>query len=189
MIEREPRRVIKPSVEQTGEPNGARPRWFVVQTHPHGEIRAVQNLERQQFEVYLPRYGRRRKQGRRVDMVPVPLFPRYLFVAIDLGVQRWLSIRSTIGVSRLVCHGDKPVPVPAGIVDNLRARQGEDGLIRLEAPCAFSAGDQVRVRGGAFEDSLGLFEHIMDNERVTILLDLLGRKVRVTMGVELIAAA
>ena len=165
------------------------PRWYVVQTHPHGERRAVQHLERQQFEVYLPRYSRRRKHARRVDIVEAPLFPRYLFVAVDLDVQRWLSIRSTIGVSRLVCHGETPVAVPVGIVESLRARHGEDGLVRLQAPCGLRVGDRVRVRGGAFEDSLGLFENVRDDERVTILLDLLGRKVRVTMGVDLIAAA
>ena len=166
-----------------------RSRWYVVQTHPHSERRALQHLERQQFEVYLPRYSKRRKQARKVELVATPLFPRYLFVTVDLDVQRWLSIRSTIGVSRLVCQGDAPVPLPIGMVETLKAREGCDGLIRLEMPCGLRVGDKVRVRGGAFEDSLGLFENIKDNERVTILLDLLGRKVRVTMHVDLIAAA
>jgi transcriptional antiterminator RfaH len=47
----------------------------------------------------------------------------------------------------------------------------------------------VRVLGGAFEESLGLLERISDEQRVTILLDLLGRKVRVSLDAGLIAAA
>ena len=164
-------------------------RWYVVQTHPHGERRAQEHLQRQQFVAYLPCYSRRRKHARKVEIVQAPLFPRYLFVAVDLDVQRWLSIRSTVGVSRLVGHGDTPAPVPPGLVESLKARHGEDGLIRLAAPPGLRVGDRVRVRGGAFENNLGLFETIKDDERVTILLDLLGRQVRVTIGVEMIAAA
>ena len=47
----------------------------------------------------------------------------------------------------------------------------------------------MRLRSGAFGDSLGLFEGMTDRERVAVLLDLLGRKVRVVMGVEAIEAA
>ena len=53
----------------------------------------------------------------------------------------------------------------------------------------FSAGDAVRVVEGAFSDCLGLFESMTDSERVLVLLDLLGRKVRVTMNMDTIEAA
>ena len=147
------------------------------------------NLERQGFATYLPRYQKRRRHARRVDIVPVPVFPRYVFVAIDLARQRWLSIRSTIGVSRLVCQGDAPLAVPDGIVDALIRRHDEAGFVQLMAPLGLRVGDKVRVLGGAFEESLGLFEAITDEQRVTILLDMLGRKVRVTLDSGLIAAA
>lgn len=164
-------------------------RWYVAQTQPHAEARAILNLERQGFATYLPRYLKRRRHARRVDVVAVPLFPRYLFVSFDPDRQRWLSIRSTIGVARLVGHGDAPLPVPVGIVESLKSRQDEAGFVRLMAPPGLRAGDKVRVVGGAFEEALGLVECISDEERVTILLDLLGRKVRVTLDSGLIAAA
>ena len=164
-------------------------RWFVAHTQPNAEARAVLNLERQGFATYLPRYLKRRRHARRVDIVAVPVFPRYVFVAIDLARQRWLSIRSTIGVSRLVCQGDAPLAVPHGIVDALIRRHDEAGFVQLMAPLGLRVGDKVRVLGGAFEESLGLFEAITDEQRVTILLDMLGRKVRVTLDSGLIAAA
>ncbi len=166
-----------------------RPRWYVAHTQPNAEMRAILNLERQGFATYLPRYLKQRRHARRVDIVPAPVFPRYLFVSIDLACQRWLSIRSTVGVSRLVTQGDRPLPVPDGIVDSLIGRHDETGHVRLLAPPGLQAGDQVRVLAGAFEETLGLLEQITDEQRVIILLDLLGRKVRVTLDSGLIAAA
>jgi transcriptional antiterminator RfaH len=161
----------------------------VAHTQPHAENRAVANLQRQGFGTYLPRYQKRRRHARKVEIVAAPVFPRYVFVAIDPARQRWLSIRSTVGISRLVCQGDKPLPVPTGIVEALRARHDEAGFLRLMAPPGLKVGDKVRVLDGAFEEALGLLEAVSDDERVTILLDLLGRKVRVTLDSGLIAAA
>ena len=63
-------------------------RWYVVQTQVNGEVKAAQNLLRQGFEIYLPRYLKRRRHARKVDFAAKPLFPRYLFVAIDVAAQR-----------------------------------------------------------------------------------------------------
>jgi transcriptional antiterminator RfaH len=165
------------------------PRWYVAQTRPHGETKASLHLGRQGFEVYLPLYLTKRRHARRVETVAAPLYPGYVFVAIDLGVQRWRSIQSTIGVSRLVCRGEDPAAVPEGVVEELKRRQDESGLIRLERRARFSAGDTVRVVAGAFCDYLGLYEGMDDRERIAILLDLLGRKVRVFLASELVDAA
>ena len=160
------------------------PHWYVAQTHPHAEAKAGLHLSRQGFEIYLPRYLKKRRHARRVDTVAAPLYPGYVFVAIDFEVQRWRSIQSTIGVSRLVCHGDEPAAVPEGIVEELKLRQDENGLIVLQRRPRFNPGDTVRVVDGVFSDSLGLYEGIDDRERAAILLDLLGRKVRVVLPSE-----
>jgi transcriptional antiterminator RfaH len=165
------------------------PRWFVAHTHPHAEGKATAHLNRQGFDIYYPRYLKRRRHARRIETVAAPLFPRYLFVAIDLNVQRWRSIYSTVGVSRLVCNGDDPTPVPDGIVEALKQREDAGGFIRLDTRPPFRAGDKIRVLDGAFSSCLGLFEGMAEPERIAILLDLLGRKVRVTLDADLIAAA
>ena len=166
-----------------------RPRWYVVQTQANAENKAIAHLGRQGFATYLPRYLKRRRHARRIDIVAAPLFPRYLFVEIDMGVQRWRSIYSTVGVSRLVSNGDCPAPVPDEVISSLKRRESTSGFVQLDHRPKFKAGDKVRVLEGAFYDCLGIYDGMSDRERVEILLDLLGRKVRVRMNAEAIAAA
>lgn len=163
--------------------------WYVVQTQPNAERKALAHLDRQGFETYLPRYRKSKRHARRTEIIAAPLFPRYLFVSVDFTSQRWRSLRSTVGVSRLVCNGETPAVVPGGIVETLRLREDESGLIDIGSGPAFSRGDKVRVRDGAFGDCLGIFESATDGERVLILLDLLGRKVRVGLHAEDVVAA
>lgn len=164
-------------------------RWYVVQTLVNAEAKAAANLVRQGFDVYLPRYLKRRSHARKVETVARPLFPRYLFVAIDVAAQRWRAIQSTLGVLHLVCWSDKPASVEDSIVDGLKAREDECGFIKLARRATFSPGERVRLVEGAFVDSLALVEGVSDHDRVAILLDLLGRKVRVLVGADLIVPA
>jgi transcriptional antiterminator RfaH len=163
--------------------------WYVVHTHPHAEFKAVTHLQRQGFEPYLPRYLKQRRHARRTETVAAPLFPRYVFISVDLTAQRWRAIHSTIGVAKFVCCGEAPARMPDAVVDRLKVMQDERGYVRLPERPRFRPGDEVRVVEGAFCSSLGVFADMMDGERVAILLDLLGRKVRVLIDAEAIAAA
>jgi transcriptional antiterminator RfaH len=165
------------------------PNWYVVQTHLRAEVKAAEHLHRQGFPTYLPRYLKRRRHARRVETVAAPLFPRYLFVAVDMATQRWRSIQSTVGIVRLVRNGDRPAAIHTRIIDELKGRENEFGFIQLDMRQAFRLGDKLRVTDGVFCDSFGSFEGMSDKERVTILLDLLGRKVRVRIDAEFVTAA
>jgi len=164
-------------------------RWYVVQSQANAEHKAAVHLERQGFATYLPHFLKRRRHARRVDVVPAPLFPRYLFVAIDLGAQRWRSIFSTFGVSRLLCNGELPSPIAVQVIHDLKASEDANGYVRVPYRPRFETGDKIRILDGAFVDCLGLYEGMKDSDRVAILLDLLGRKVRVTVDAESVAAA
>jgi transcriptional antiterminator RfaH len=164
-------------------------RWYVVQTHGHAEPKALTHLARQGFTAYLPRYLKRRRHARRIETVAAPLFPRYLFVTVDIMCQRWRSIHSTIGVARLVCNGDDPVPVADDVIETLRAREDEQGFVTLRQRPRFAVGEKVRVLDGVFADCLGLFDGMKDSDRVAVLLDLLGRKVRLVLDEFSVAAA
>lgn len=163
--------------------------WYVVQTHANAEARAARNLVRQGFEIYFPQYFRRRSHARKIECVPAPLFPRYLFVGIDPSTQTLRPVQSTLGVSRLVLNGSGPAPISPQVLCSLREREDEAGYVRLDNRPKFALGDRVRVSSGIFADNLGLFDGMADRERVAVLLDLLGRKVRVTLDAHLVAAA
>lgn len=169
--------------------NPGQPRWYVVQTQANAENKAVAYLARQGFATYLPRYLKRRRHARRIDTVAAPLFPRYLFVEIDISVQRWRSIYSTVGVSRLVCAGDRPAPVPEQVISSIRNRENASGFVQLDQRPKFSVGDKIRILEGAFSDCLGIYDGMSGGERVAVLLDLLGRKVRVLLDAEATVAA
>jgi transcriptional antiterminator RfaH len=47
----------------------------------------------------------------------------------------------------------------------------------------------VRVLAGAFMDRAGFFTGIADRDRVLILLDMLGRQIRVLLDANMVAAA
>jgi len=164
-------------------------RWYIVQTQPNAERKAVAHLERQGFATYLPRYRKRRRHARRTEIVLAPLFPRYVFVSVDMEAQRWRSIQSTLGVSHLVCNGDVPAMVPPSVIEALHGRESNDGIIDVDIQPHFERGDRIRVTSGAFGDCFGLFECMTDGERIAILLDLLGRQVRVVLDAEDVVAA
>lgn len=163
-------------------------RWYVAQTLVRSEEKARLNLERQGFDPYLPRYLREIRHARRKDVVKAPLFPGYIFVHLDLDTAPWRSINGTLGISHLICNGERPAAVPDGVVDEIRAREDNHGLITL-IPKQFQKGEALRIVSGAFADCLGLFEKMADRDRVVMLLDLLGRKVRVKAPLDVVAAS
>jgi transcriptional antiterminator RfaH len=163
--------------------------WYVVQTQINAEAKAARNLLRQGFEIYLPRYLKRRSHARKIEKVPAPLFPRYMFVSIDIATQRWRSVQSTYGVSHLVLNGSEPAPVAGAVIESLKSREDASGFVLLEQRPKFAVGEKVRVLAGVFADNLGLFDGMADRDRVAILLELLGRKVRVSLEADMVAAA
>ena len=164
-------------------------RWYVAYTQPQRERQAFEHLKRQGFEAYLPCYRKLRRHARRRELVRAPLFPRYLFVAVDVAAQRWRAINGTRGVCHLVCDGIRPAPVPDGIIERLRVREDDEGCVSLASLALFDPGASVHVIGGVFAGHRGIYERMTDGERVVVLLDLLGRKVEVVVPFHAVEAA
>ena len=71
----------------------------------------------------------------------------------------------------------------------IRAREGEQGFVRLGLPAGLKPGSAVRLVDGVFAEYRGVFERIADDRRVSVLLSLLGREVRVTVPAASVATA
>ncbi|MEK9643916.1 MAG: transcriptional activator RfaH [Alphaproteobacteria bacterium] len=163
-------------------------RWYVAKTQPNAEAKALFHLERQGFDGYLPRYLRRVCHARKVSWRPRPLFPTYLFVSLSAEQHRWRTINSTIGIARLISDGRGPLPVPKGVVEEIRAGEDDRGLVLTGRKIDLKNGAEVQVMSGAFADHIGLFDSVTDDERVVILLDLLGRQVKTKVKFDAITA-
>lgn len=163
-------------------------RWHVVKTLPRREIFAGEQLHRQGFEVFVPKQVKTVRHARRVTTALSAFFPSYIFVLLDLQRQRWRSINGTYGVSHIVAQGDRPIPVPAGVVEDLMAAGDERGVL-VRGPW-LEVGQQVRVTHGPFVDQLGVVDRFSNAEGVRILLEIMGAVVPVEARREhLIAAA
>ena len=175
-----------PLRSQSREPGSAFPalvsgeRWYVVQTLPCREARAQLQLEAQGFRTFLPRYAKTVRHARRLSTSSAPLFPRYLFVALDLGRHRWRSVNGTFGVAGLLMGDELPLSVQPGVVESLAASCGADGHVALADRLA--GGQAMRVLSGPFADMVGKLARLDGAARVQVLLQLLGGEVPVSVA-------
>lgn len=163
-----------------GERNhGVHARWYVVQAQLHGERRAAFHLGQQGFRAFLPLHRKTVRHARQFMTVEAPFFPRYLFVLLDLGRDRWRSVNSTFGVASLIMEGDRPKPVPAGVVEDILATANSSGLV--SSLPRLLVGDSVRVVSGPLVGLVGKLSALDDNQRVKVLLDILGKETLVAI--------
>lgn len=161
--------------------------WYLVETPGNAERMAAAHLTRQHFHVYLPMRASLDKNVRKARAVP--LFPHYLFIAIDLHAPRWSDIRSSIGVRSILQAGGKPAAAPDGLVESIRARE-RFGLVEIPTidPDAMKRGDVVRISDGQFKGFDGVFDR-QDNKRIMVLLSLFGRQSHVNLPAKYVRKA
>ncbi|MBI3569610.1 MAG: transcription/translation regulatory transformer protein RfaH [Gammaproteobacteria bacterium] len=154
--------------------------WYLVYCKPRQESVARENLTRQGYETYLPvMRDVRRRQGKRVTLI-APMFPRYLFIHLNRQTDNWAPIRSTLGVVSVVRFGRTAARVPDDLVILLRSREDLQGIQILPVE-EYKPGSRVRITQGGFAGYEGIFQAASGRDRVTVLLDVLGRKARTTV--------
>jgi len=168
---------VRPEDDAASDPRTGQ-RWYCVHTLPRREAFAAQHLEAQGFRAFLPQIVKTVRHARKVQTIKAALFPRYLFVALDLDRDRWRSVNGTFGVSGLIAANGRPDAVPEGVVEALLACQDEAGTTRF----SLREGQAVRLLAGPFADMIGLIERLDDKGRVRVLLDLMGGRVPATVA-------
>lgn len=153
--------------------------WHVIHTKPRQEILALNNLQRQGYECYLPLMRIERIRRRQAEVSTEPMFPRYLFIRLDSSDQgkSWTPIRSTLGVSQLVRFGQNASSVPDALVDLLRQREN---VMPTEA--MFQKGEAVVINEGPFVGLEAIYQTTDADRRTFILLEILSKPV--TMQIE-----
>lgn len=156
--------------------------WFVVQTKPRKENVALENLERQGFAAYCPKTIQSRRRRQRWQKVIEPLFPRYLFVQLNAGIDNFSPIRSTLGVVGLVRFGSNPAVMPEPAIE---AIQNQEKLIGNSADNfpQWQKGDMLEILDGPFAGLRGIFQRNESLERVSLLLEILGKQNRFNISI------
>jgi len=149
------------------------PFWYVVYTKPQKELQVVGLLEEKQLPVFLPEVY----QKFRGKVQLRPLFPRYLFVQLDLKKMEAGVVKYTPGVLKVVSNEDEPLPLRQEVIEAIREevnRLNEMGGLPSEH---FEEGEIVRLRSGPLAGMEAVFvKHLGPEERAVVLLRFLGQE-------------
>lgn len=157
--------------------------WYVVHTKVQQEQLACENLARQGYQVYLPRIKvMQRSRSRRCQELQFePLFPRYLFLQPSTTEHSIAPVRSTLGVTTIVRFGQTPALLRHDVLEGIREFEIRQNAAGLEEISPFQIGKKVMVVDGPFVGLEGLVSSI-SQERVIVLMQLLGHEARVTLS-------
>jgi transcriptional antiterminator RfaH len=142
-------------------------KWYLIKTKSRQEKIAIANLENQSYKVYCPfALINNRNQF---------LFPGYLFIHLDNESQDWSPIRSTKGVLSFVRFGLNFAKIPDKVID-LITHNEKNTANKIANIKSFKKGDKVQITDGVFKSCLAIFQSVKSDERVLILLNLLGQE-------------
>ena len=163
--------------------------WYVVHTNPKQEERANSNLMAWGIETLHPKLKTRRHNE--FTGVPTyitqPLFPRYIFAKFN-ACEQLSKILFTRGVNNVICFGDGPACVSEEIIDVIRARIDQDGVVKPDND--LKPGDRVVISAGPLKNLIGIFEReVKGSERIMILLTAIGYQGHLEVDRDLIKRA
>ena len=100
-----------------------------------------------------------------------------MFITFDRTDTKWHKINNTYGVSRLVTFNSILKSIPTSFVDNLMKRYNlSSKLMPLQK---LKKGDQIKVLNGPFANFIATVETYESDQRVWLLMDLMGRKSKI----------
>ena len=152
------------------------PIWILVYTKVKQEKRANENLLNQGFKTFLPLISSSNINLKSEILKPV--FPRYIFVQVDLKSENWNSIRSSYGVSGIVMFGEEFTPIPPEIIISLKDKlNAEDIYEQKVKDIDYKKGDKLTIKQGKLAGIDAIFLSKKSKDRVRLLLSLLNTKI------------
>ena len=151
--------------------------WFILQFKSNSHHLAAKNLNRQGFETFLPLHDTTSRRTSRFINTSKPLFPGYMFIRFNRAEAEWHKINNTYGVSRLITFNSILKSIPTIFVDHLMKRYDLSGkLIPIQK---LKKGDHVTVLKGPFANFIATVEKYEADQRIWILMDLMGRTAKI----------
>ena len=151
--------------------------WYILQFKPNAHNQAIKNLSKQGFETFLPLHDTTSRNVSRFINSTRPLFPGYMFIRFDRAETSWHKINNTYGVSRLITFNSVLKSIPTKFVESLMRRYDLSGnFLPIQK---LKKGDQVTVLKGHFANFIATVEKYEADQRIWILMDLMGRKTKI----------
>ena len=108
-------------------------------------------------------------------------FPGYILIQMELTDDSWYLVKNTPGISGFVGSGKTPIPLQEGEVDSI-LRQQEEKTSKPKPKVEFSAGENVRVKEGAFANFNEVIEEINPNRgKLKVMVTIFGRQTPVEL--------
>jgi len=141
--------------------------WYLIKTKPRQENVAIKNLENQEYYTYCPIV--------KINNKHVVLFPGYIFIHLDKKRENWSPIRSTKGVLNFVRFGLNFAQAPDTVIEFLKANEliNKEKFINLNK---FKQGEKVQITDGVFKNCVAIFKSFKSEERLILLMNLLGQQ-------------
>ena len=146
--------------------------WFIIQIKPNSYNIAIQNLERQGFEIFLPKMEITQRQKKLFIVKSVYVFPGYMFVSFEPYVITWTKINSTYGVSKILTFNKKPAVISSDLILELKNRYEINNNPRQKEK--LQKGDSIKFYAGPFADLIAKVENVDEKNRIWILLEAMG---------------
>ena len=151
-------------------------KWFIAQVKPNSYNSAIQNLERQGFETFLPIMEITQRKKNKFIVKNDYVFPGYMFVCFGLHTLSWTKINSTYGVSKILAFNKKPSEVSSHLILELKRRYqintNPTDKVNLQK------GDSIKFYAGPFVDLIAKVESVDKNNRIWVLLESMDAKHR-----------
>ena len=160
--------------------------WYLVHTHPKQEDRADSNLKAWHLETLNPKFKIQRYNEftGKPTLVVKPLFPRYIFVRLNLD-KFYHKVRFTRGIQDLVSFGNGPTAVNEEIIELIRSRIREDDSVKTQDE--LKPGDEVIIKLGLLGKLAGVFERELPaSDRVQVLLTTIGFQAHIVLEREFV---
>ena len=153
--------------------------WFVLYCKPGKDKVAESNLLSQDIEVYRPtvnldRIGKNRIYQTRCES----LFPRYLFIKVNPEKQALVSIANTRGICGFVKFGGKYSAIDERVIDQIKECELSQ-QIKINKCKTYVKGDPIYINEGSFNGFDATFIEKHGDDRVIVLLNMLGRMSKV----------
>lgn len=160
--------------------------WYVVHTYSGYENKVKANIEKtienrklqdQILEVSVPMQEVTELKNGVKKQVSKKLFPAYVLINMVMNDDTWYVVRNTRGVTGFVGPGSKPVPLTEYEMKSMGLKTKDDVQVDLEV------GDTIEVVSGAWEDTVGIINHInIHRQVVTINVEMFGRETPVEIS-------